>query len=292
MKKYLIIFFVVVIVMTVFLSACSGKNDLAGPNENGGISNDASDEAQDAEPATEQRKIIYEADITLYADNFNDAVNLVRNKLDKSSGEWFDSETVSGETALFVARVKNDRLDAYITDISSGGEVANLEKTAQDISLSYSGYEDQIASLEAERARLNELYENAAISDLIYINTRLSEIDYKIRSLQQTLNSYDSRIEYSKVTVRIYTRAAAPVETPFGKKIGTVFGGAWKALGEFFKFIAVAILAVFPFAVVFVPAGIGIFFLVKYINKRKKSKSVAKATKIGEELPHEGKKEI
>lgn len=52
-----------------------------------------------------------------------------------------------------------------------------MDICAEDISQIYQDTESEIATYEAEKTRLIELYEDASLSDMITINTRLSEID-------------------------------------------------------------------------------------------------------------------
>jgi hypothetical protein len=229
-----------------------------------------SEEETSTTETTSERKIIYTASASIYTDNLTETITIIKSNINED--EWLDKESISDDYASFIIRVKSDRLDAFMTAISSSGEVSNYTKVATDISLDYQDTSNQITSLETERARLVELYASASTTaDIITINTRISEIDLELGTLQGTLNSYDSLIDYSEVTLSI-RETSTGTELSFGQRISNMFESAWIALGDFFEWVFLALVAIFPFAVVFVPIGVGIYFLIKYIKKKKKAK--------------------
>ena len=70
--------------------------------------------------------------------------------------------------------------------LSDYGHVKNYNKEATDISLQYQNTANRISSLKTERDRLVELYENASMSDMILINSRIAEIDLQLGELEGT----------------------------------------------------------------------------------------------------------
>lgn len=268
MKRKFILFVCILLILFLFV-ACSSESNF-GMEADSGYELEEPSEA--GEPFSLDRKIIYSANITLYADNFEDSISLIRASMDE--GEWMDYESVNDTYARFTARIRSDRLDEYLAAISVGNTVNDYDKTATDISLNYADNEAQITSLEAERARLNELYETASTSDMIQINSRLSQIALEINRLQGLLNEYDSLVDYSEVFIRLYSKNSPEVSLPFGEKLNSVFISAWHALGALFKGILVALTAIFPFLVVLGPIAVGIYFLVKFLKKRKAEKAI------------------
>ncbi len=268
MKRKIMLAIALALIIVLSLAACKSANMDFSLEDSGSYNSEAIE--GDTTGAVAERKIIYSANTTLYADNIADTIDLIKSSL--NADEWMDYESVSSSYARFDARVKSDRIDEYITAISEGSRVASYSKTATDISLNYANKEALIASLEAERTRLNELYSTAAINEMIQINTRLSQIDLEISRLQGELNSYDSLIEYSKVTVYLYQKGTIAASLPFGERLNTIFINAWKALGAFFAAIIIALTAIFPFVVVLGPIAVGIFFLVRFIKARRNKK--------------------
>lgn len=172
--------------------------------------------------------------------------------------------------ASFVARIKTSRLDNFTDSLKQYGKVRNLTKEGTDISLSYEDKSEQITALEEERARLVELYENASMQEIIQINSRISTIDMQLRNLNNSISQYDSLIEYSRVTLEFYGTPAPVEEKTFGGKIKEAFLDGWDAMLAILEFFSLAFVTLLPFLAVALPVGIGIYFLVRLSNKRKR----------------------
>jgi len=152
------------------------------------------------------RKIIYTASFTIRCRDFEKSKNIVEKSLE--AGEWFDSVSYSDGNARFRARVKTERLDEYISGISSSVGADNINsyrRTATDVSLDYYNKQGQIDALETEHARLLVIMAEptTTISDLILINTRLSQVEYELQKVNGELNKFDSQLEYSTVDITI-----------------------------------------------------------------------------------------
>jgi uncharacterized protein YcfL len=262
MKKKLFILF---ILLSLFvLVGCSQENkdsDLPGQNEEVGA------DERIVLINEVNRKIIYEVRANMASANLPETVEAIRNNLE--SDEWFDSESISEDKSNLIIRIKSSRLDTFITSLSEYGEVSDYNKTGTDISLQYQDYTNRITSLEAELARLNELYKEASITDMITINKRMSEINQEITTLTGAVNEFDSLVEYSTVYLSI-SGDTPKSTTPFGQSIKTAFTGGWKALVSFFKVLILVVSAILPFMIIVIPVG-GISYYFYRKNKKNKN---------------------
>src|SRR5690606_37858769 len=116
-----------------------------------------------------------------------------------------------------VLRIKSERVDNFLNSISSEENFTNLKRSSTDVSLAYQDKTTKINSLNSERERLIDLMENANMSELLQINTRISEIDYQLSILNQEKNELDSLIDYSEVELRIQEIKTSD-DITFGKK--------------------------------------------------------------------------
>ncbi|MGB4332380.1 MAG: DUF4349 domain-containing protein [Bacilli bacterium] len=148
------------------------------------------------------------------------------------------------------------------------GTVKDLNKEATDISLQYQDTENKINSLLAEKDRLNELYADASIDDMILINKRISEIDLLLGELQGDLNRYDSLIEYSTVTLTIRASKKAG-DAPFGKRLANSFRNGFTAVVIFLKYLLIGLTVILPAAIILGPVAVGIVVLRNYIKKKR-----------------------
>jgi hypothetical protein len=215
-----------------------------------------------------KRKIIYNVSASLYIEaNFKEEIASLKASINED--EWSDSENISETSAHFIFRIKTTRLDDFVASLSTYGEVKNLNKKATDISLQYQDSSNQIIAFEAEKSRLIELYDGANMSEIIQINTRISQIDKELRVLKGDIIQYDSLLEYSEVQLSIYNEAPEEDDKSYGQKIGQAFKMGINALVKFLEFFSLVIVTIFPFALVLAAVGVGIYFLRKvYLNKK------------------------
>ncbi|NLT18477.1 MAG: hypothetical protein BWX72_00805 [Firmicutes bacterium ADurb.Bin080] len=270
-RKALIILVVLILVFSLFiLNACSGSQDDTLDNN---VSPEMGAPAEDNQidtgsESTPERKIIYSADVSLNVIEFDEQIAKIKASI--NSDEWFDTESVSSSYAFFVVRVKTERLDTFLAVITEGisSDAMSLEKTATDISLTYQSKEDQITALNEEKTLLTTYLEDESIVPLDAIR-RIAEINTEIARLNGELNSFDSLVDYSRVTIRLNKTYTPSPDPSYGERAGGTLSGAWEALGKFFQFLGLAVIAIFPWLLVIVPVG-GIVILLIRFKKRLK----------------------
>lgn len=259
-KKFFILLFIFLFVIS--LSACSKKNYKSAPGN-------SYEQTQDVTTFnnTTNRKIVYEVNATLNVDDIEETLKSIKDFLNED--EWLDQERHYENSSYLVIRIKSSRLDEFINAFSEMGSVSNFSKTGTDISLEYYDTQAKIESLETQRTRLLELYENASINDMIIINNRLSEIDFELNKLKGNLNKYDSKVEYSVVTLNILYKTKE-TKTSYGNRIVNSFLSGINAIKVFFEYFILVLATLFPFILIAIPTG----FLVRFIyirNKKKKN---------------------
>lgn len=265
MYKKILSFCLLIITVFIFAGCSANDRDKQDLGDNNQQENVASNVAE--------RKIIYTVSADINTDNLDNTLKIIKDNLNPN--EWIDEETIRDNYARIIVRIKSDRLDAFSDDISSGGEFNNFERKTTDISVTYHNKQNLIVSLNAEMERLIELKAHASISELIEINSRITEIDYELMLLNEELNKYDSLIDYSKVTLSIYGKKHHKT-LPFGKRLLNSFLGGVNALLKFIEFIVFAAAAIIPFAVIIVPTIFGI----KYLHNKRKQKKIEKFNKL------------
>lgn len=260
--------FVLLLIMftaIIFLGGCSGSENAQIDN---GVPQDDSELLGELESLPE-RKIIYSVDLSIYTKDLDESIQTLKASIE--SDEWFDYENIRERQASFRIRVKSDRLDEFIQSISDTYDVDFFSKTARDVSLDYQDTTNRIDSLQAQYDRLMVLYEDASLEEMITINTRLGEIETELLSLEGTLNEFDSLVDYSEVEVTIYQNQFSS-RSPFFNRLGTGFMNGLRGLLLFFDGLLIVIATVLPFAIIFVPTGIGLYIVIKRRQLRKSNK--------------------
>ncbi len=247
--------FMIVLLLVMTLSACSmsdveeGQN--TGENDDEGVIV-LLDSVLD-------RKIIYSVDTEFYATDLDVAVSYVEGLLLEE--DWFDQQNIYNNSAYFVFRIKTDRLDTFVNQLKAEYTLTSFSKTATDISLNYQDTANKITGYQEERARLIVLYESASLTDMITINTRISQIDIELGELMGTLNQFDSLVEYSRVELSIHSSYVSNT-LPFRARLINGFVNGFFSLVDFFDGLLIVLVTLIPWAVILVPSGYGVYILV------------------------------
>lgn len=273
MKKKLLLSVVCIILACLcFLSVgCAKNNDMGGgyyPNNSGPESTDKSESGSDGSSTetSPDRKIIYSVYVSYVVDNLEGCEESISSKL--KNDEWVESSSLSQDYATVVVRIKTERLDEFMSSLDGLGEINSYTKESEDISERYYDKTVRKTALENEQTRLLELQEKATtLADLLAINTRLSEIDAELASINGTLNKYDSLVEYSTVTINLRVTYQGTEYTFWDQLLDGLSVGLDIAGG-----LLIFIICAIPYGAV----ATGIFFLVRYLVRRNKAKKAAK----------------
>lgn len=273
MKKKLLLSVVCIILACLcFLSVgCAKNNDMGGgyyPNNSGPESTDKSESGSDGSSTetSPDRKIIYSVYVSYVVDNLEGCEESISSKL--KNDEWVESSSLSQDYATVVVRIKTERLDEFMSSLDGLGEISSYTKESEDISERYYDKTVRKTALENEQTRLLELQEKATtLADLLAINTRLSEIDAELASINGTLNKYDSLVEYSTVTINLRVTYQGTEYTFWDQLLDGLSVGLDIAGG-----LLIFIICAIPYGAV----ATGIFFLVRYLVRRNKAKKAAK----------------
>lgn len=262
--KFLFVFFLV-----LCFFGCKAEDEVLTEQESENINNTL---LADDIP---NRKIIYEVDISINVSNLSEVIADLPSRLE--TDEWFDKETVSESSAYYLIRIKTERLDAFIKGLKDDYALNHYEKTGTDISLQYQDKSSRILAIESQIARLNDLYENASLTDMIIINEQLSELEIELQRLNGELLVFDSLVDYSEVHLTIYG-SRVTTKSPFFNRLGHSIGSGFSALISFLDGLIMVVATILPFAIVFGGIGLGTVCLIKKHNKKLDLKN--KITKI------------
>jgi len=249
------------IALFLLLTACGGSPEQ--DSQEPGYNDDPVENEDDNSSNVPERKRIYKVTANMETEDLPGTIKNIRLNLEVD--EWFDEENIQDDNAFFIIRVKSSRLDSFLASLSDEGTINNLYKVATDVSLEYYDKTSQIVTLEAERSRLLVLYEGASVNEMISLNSRIADIDSKIGKLQRSINEYDSLIDYSEIRLTIKEVVLQTETLSYVDKMKIAFNGGWSAFTEIVKFIFLVLIAVAPF----IPIGIGIYFYIRYYNKKK-----------------------
>lgn len=323
MKRTLAILFSIILCMSLLMTACTKSanlGDYEAPassfNKPGSISYDSASyegspaqstsSDQDVGNALEGRKVIRDASLTIQTLDFDD---FMRNMLDRVNalGGYVEKNSVDGNSygskrlrsASATVRIPAEKLDSFLNDVDSLGNVTSREEYTSDVTESYVDMEARLSSLRTEYDALLELLAKAdSLDDIFKVQERLSEVRYQMESYEAKLRSYDSKIEFSTVSMSIYEVAReTPVEEEtFCQEVARRFHESLEDVGNGFKSFAKWFIGNLPHLVVIsvillLPLLI-VFICIKSARRRRAKRLRKQAEAAAKAAPaEEGPKE-
>ena len=131
------------------------------------------------------------------------------------------------------ARIPYDVLDATVETIQELGDVQEISLNSVDVSLQKVDVDARIGVLEAAIERLNELLaEAASTSDLIAVESALSERQAELDSLQSQRDYLSDQTLFATLSISVITPANATPAEPDGFLDGIIRG--WESILAFF----------------------------------------------------------
>ena len=227
-----------------------------------------------ASGTVDSAKIIYTADLSIETKDFDGARQQLDETLDsidgymESSNEYTDS-TDNTRTLSLTLRVPESAYSAFLTSAEAAGSVTSRSESADDVTTQYLDIEARLDNLTAQRTRLQELQASAdALSDLLQIESSLSDVQYQIESWQSQLDWYSNQVQQCTVYVNLNeVQNYTPTDESFLGSVGAAFAQGWSNFVNGLQQLAVWLAGAWPVVLVVAAAAAG--FAV-WRKKRKK----------------------
>ncbi len=174
--------------------------------------------------------------------------------------------------AELTLRIPADKVDSFLEGISGMSNIISSRETVDDITLTYVATQSRITALETEQARLLELLAKAeSMSDLLQIESRLTEVRAELESITSKLLVFDNQVNYGTIylslsEVKEYTDTQEP-ETPW-QRMGSGFMTNLRDLGDGIVEVFIWFIAALPYLI---PLGLIAVFVVIVIKRKAKN---------------------
>ena len=186
------------------------------------------------------------------------------------------SADVTVETTAF--RIPSKRFQELMDSLSGLGNIPYSHIYTENVTAQYYDVQAHLKAYQTQETRLLEMMELAeTVEDVIILEDRLTELRYKIESLQSSLNNWDRRVSYSTISlsvkeVREYT-PEEKVNPTYGEELLQALKDGLENAGEFLKNLLVFLVEVLPVLIILVP----IIWLVVWLLRKLIRKLTAKA---------------
>lgn len=240
-------------------------------------------------PDENPEKIIYSADATVETTDFDKTLEELA-ALIKEYGGWVQSSSINGanyysisrgssynRSADYTIRIPSDKFQTVMGSLSTLGNVPYSYTYTENVSAQYYDVQSRLTAYKTQETRLLEMMEKAqTVEDTITIEEKLTELQYKIDSLQSSLNNWDRQVNYSTISLNVqevgeYTEQQA-VTISYGQRLLNAFTDSLKGAGRFFKNLLVFLVSALPTLVILAV----LFFALRPLFRKLSAKAKAR----------------
>lgn len=245
--------------------------------------------SKSASPSTElpgNRKWVITMNLSAETENLDNAISAINAQIAAMNG-YVENQNVTNassyrsyRSASLTVRVPAEHVDSFVSEISGMTNVTSSSRNVRDITLAYTDTEGHLTALRTEEKRLLELMEKAEdMSDLLAIESRLTDVRYQLESYGSQLRLYDNQVDYATVDLYITeVKQYTPVEKPgFWQRITDGFSESLVDLGETLVDCAVWFIVDLPYLAVLALIVWGSALLIRRSIRKRKAKKAAAA---------------
>ena len=260
-----------------------GLANSGGANADGKVEVTFSEAVSGALPA--DRKIINDGSVQVETKEFDQSISAI-DQIIIQSGGFAESRYVQGNSintsnlryATIVFRVPADKFKDIMANMSVVGTVTQSNTSGTDITDQYVDSETRLKTLKVQEQTLLDILAKAAkIEDVITLESRISDVQYQIESIENQLMNYDRLVQYSRISVNINEVVEItdikPIPRTLGDKIAEAFNNAIQAFTdglENFTLWLVANWILFAFFLVLLV----VFITIRVIYRKRKQKRI------------------
>ncbi len=228
-----------------------------------------------------EKKIIRNVSLSMTTRAFEESLSALRQGCENAGG-WIAQEAVSTNysglrTASLTLRIPAEQLDSFLSAADSAAQITSRMVTASDVTDSYYDTKSRLESERVLLARLQALAVEAAdLSDLLELESKISETQYTIDRLEGSLRSTDRQVSDSTVSITLREEAKAEAvqneQLSLGDRISHAFSVGLEWLGEALTDLCLFLVAALPFLLI-IAVLIAAAVLIRRGRKRKDGKA-------------------
>lgn len=217
--------------------------------------------AEGARSVQASEKIIYTANLSLESKDYDASRKELEAALAQAGGYLESSDEYTRANASrsvsLTLRVPQENYTSFLDAVAQVGNVTSRSQQAEDVTTQYLDLEARLANLFAQRTRLQQLQQQAeTLSDLLEIESSLSDVQYQIESWQSQLNWYSDQVECCTVYIDLReVQTYSPTTESFGSRIASAFGEGWEAFVVGVQDLSVNLIYAWPVVLLLAIAG-------------------------------------
>jgi len=237
-------------------------------------------------------KIIYSANASVETTKFDETLSSL-DEMVASYGAFIESSSISGTNyynrsrgynsgrhAKYRIRVPSDKFNDVMSGLSILGNITRTNTYTDNITAEYYDTDARLKAYRTQEESLLSMLEKAeTIEDIIAIEDKLSEVRYRIESLQSTLRNWDRQVSYSTIELDIneVDEYTPEVKESYGQRLSRAFKNALEGLGNFFEGLLVVLVAAAPTLVILAVIAWLVIFIIRKRRARRRAKKQSTA---------------
>lgn len=226
-----------------------------------------------------QPLIIRNASLDLVVADTQAAMDEIANLVDELGGYVVESNVYQyqeGVQAYLTLRIPAEKLDPALKRFRAlATEVRSERVTSQDVTQEYVDLQSYLRNREAVQARLLEYLEKAETTeDALAVDQQLRQIEAEIEQTKGRIQYLEQSAALSQVTVTLTPdELAQPIQVGGWHPKGTL-RNAFQSLIRVMQFLVdaliVIVVLILPTAIVVAAPFVGLFFLIRYLVRRRR----------------------
>lgn len=229
--------------------------------------------------ATPGSRIIRSVYLSLSSRQFADDLDRIKTVIREKNG-YVESSDLSADArsrryASITARIPSENLDSFLASAKGIGYMTSISESGEDVSEQYTDTEARLQTQRNKMERLQALLAQAdAVEDLLAIETEIANTQYEVDLLTGALQGYDSRINYSAVTIDLAEESMTPSEgsrqRSLWERITDAVRDAFAGMAMFLEDMVVLLAIVLPYIALLAVLATIVAIIVKLVRRKQK----------------------
>lgn len=180
--------------------------------------------------------------------------------------------------ANLTIRIPAANLDSFVSHVGEVSNITNNTETTDDVTLQYVSIESRIKALKIEEERLLELLSKADnMSDLLTIESRLTDVRYELENITSQLRVLENKVNYGTIHLEVseVVEYTEPEPESDWQRMCKNFVESVKDVGNGLKEFFIWLVGATPYLMLIGVITGGIFLIIFFSVRRKMKKKAA-----------------
>lgn len=228
----------------------------------------------------EDQKIIRTYNISLETKDIKRSMERLEKLVEEEEGyiesSYQDGKLQVGEWAQvhYTIRIPRGQIEKIRLALEELGQVSYFSQAADNVTRTYQDTQARIELLELKEKKLKELLVRAeSLEDVITLENSIMDMQFERESITSFLRDMDNRIDYDTFYIGI-SQVVSYTEKSFGERFKDSFGEGLRDFGEGLEDFIIFLSYSWAYLVLLALLGVGVYFLIKKIKRKKHLKKL------------------